>query len=130
MCLRKRDLGRPSPSSQPKVFRTRGSTTSKNEFTIFINERLSFQNLCCLPSGKYLRHSVCHFPPPPLPGSDCSFSQNLQDTLRQMAPRQTLSGSISFGGKSRMATPIISLRMERVLIKRTSFIICVLGCQA
>lgn len=57
-------------------------------------------------------------------------SQNIQDALRQMAPRQTLSGSISFGGRSRMATPIISLRMERVLNSPISCIICVVGCQA
>jgi hypothetical protein len=59
-----------------------------------------------IPFGLSYSRSVCLASP--------QLSQNLQDALRQMAPRQTLSGAISFGGKSRMATPILSLRMERV----------------
>jgi hypothetical protein len=41
--------------------------------------------------------------------------QDIQNALRQVAPRQTLSGSISFGGRSRMATPLLSFRMEEVI---------------
>jgi intron-binding protein aquarius len=41
--------------------------------------------------------------------------QDLQDAIKRMAPRQSLSGSVSFGGWARMALPLRALSIEEVL---------------
>ena len=44
------------------------------------------------------------------------YRMELEKTIKLMAPRQLLSGKISYGGSSQMGIPVLSFRMEEVLL--------------
>lgn len=54
-----------------------------------------------------------------------SCRQDITDALKRIGPRQSLSGTVSFGGWSRMALPISKISIDEVKSDENVFV-CIL----